>query len=284
LDDRVLDSLVVQYHHLPVVIEPAGGSKGHGAVRAYLETRPSKDIAISIEDRDYRALAEAQATWAEHSRKSFIWRRHEVENYLLHPIVVLELFNDFRGAGLAWAASLPGNESDTTALLRGLATQLLEDHAGAVLNHEVVRKINGIGSVAFGPPSPTPPAAQHFCGQAQWLPILQQEATRLCQTCTNVAALPDLQAAAIAASYQVRLAEFQNPAFRTSGSLLSDVAGKKILASLSRQLHGLHAPGQLTQSTLLADNLLAILARIYKPNALFQPDDFNELAAILRQH
>ena len=113
--------------------------------------------------------------------------------------------------------------------------------------------------------------------------LCKRKATRLCQTCSKVAALPDLQPVAIAANYQSALTGFQDPAFQMSDSLLSDVAGKKILASLSRHLHSLHAPGALNRR-LLANRLLGILDQIYTPNAIFQPDDFAELAGILRQY
>ena len=43
LDRRVLRTLVVQFHNLSALIEPAGGSKGHSAVRAYLESRSSNE-------------------------------------------------------------------------------------------------------------------------------------------------------------------------------------------------------------------------------------------------
>jgi len=73
-----------------------------------------------VEDRDYRPGAVANATWANRAGRSFIWRRHEIENYLLHPRVVLELFNNFRATGAAWANSLPANEPDVSALLQSL--------------------------------------------------------------------------------------------------------------------------------------------------------------------
>jgi hypothetical protein len=241
-------------------------------------------VAVSIEDRDYRPQSVAQPTWANHQGKAFIWRRHEIENYLLHPRVVLELFNDFRaGTAPAWAAQLPATEPDVSALLQALANPLIEDHAAQVLKDELVRRINGIGSLSFGPPRPAPPARAHTPGQAQWLSALQNEAVRLCQACNSVAALPDLHPAAIATRYNVLLAQFQNPGFLTSGDYLIDMGGKELLAALSRHLHGLGAPVGLNRDTLATD-LLRVLIPIYQPGALYQPDDFAELAAILAQY
>jgi hypothetical protein len=289
LDDRVLDALVVNNRFRPLTrvrIETAGGSKGHGAVRFYLESRssPPHDVAIAVEDRDYHARSAADATWANRAGRSFIWRRHEIQNYLLHPQVVLELFNDFRAAGAAWANSLPAAVADVSALLRSLASLLLEDYAAAVLREEMVQQINAIGSLSFGPQRPTPAAGSPAPSQAQWLQALQQEATRLGRTCTDVASLPALQPAAFTARYTALLTTFQNPAFLTSDEYLIDMGGKELLAALSRHLHTLGAPGSLVNRDELADGLLRVLERIYQPNVIYQPDDFAELAAVLRQY
>jgi hypothetical protein len=190
---------------------PTGGKRGHGAVRAYLENQRARHVAVSIEDRDYRPGTTAHATWANSAGRSFIWRRHEIENYLLHPRVVLELFNYFRAAGASWAGSLPATEADVSALLRTLASPLLEDHAAAVLREDLVRQINAVGSLSFGLARPAPAAGSHTPRRAEWLPALHQEAARLGQTCTDVAALPALQPAAITASYTALLTRFQAP-------------------------------------------------------------------------
>ena len=90
LDNRVLDALVIQYHALGVQIEPAGGSGSLGCVRAYLLNQPRHHSAISVEDRDYYSTqAQAHAGWGNPAANSYTWRRHEIENYLLHARVVL---------------------------------------------------------------------------------------------------------------------------------------------------------------------------------------------------
>jgi len=58
---------------------------------------------------------------------------------------------------------------------------------------------------------------------------------------------------------------------------------KDLLAALSRHLVGLGAPALLHQAAL-ADELLRILERSYQPNSTYRPDDFFELADILRQY
>jgi hypothetical protein len=261
----------------------SGGDKGLGAVRAYLESatrhnpqNPSPpDVAIAIEDRNYRPLAEVNATWANARRRSFIWRRHEIENYLLHPRLVLEMFNGFRGAGQSWAAKLPVSEADVNALLQTLALQVIENHAAEVLRTELVQTLNPL-RLSFGPPRP------NIRDQAHWLPALENEAARLCNDCATASALSELQRTAIATRYQQLLAVYQQPSFFASGDYLRDLGGHELLATLGSHLSGL-VGGAISQQ-LLEDELLTALDRVYQPNALFQPDDFAELAAILAQY
>lgn len=284
LDERVLDAVVIQYHHLPVLMAPSGGSSALGAVRAYLQSRSASDVAVAVEDRNHRPLAEANARWANQTGRAFMWRHHEIENYLLHPRVVLALFNELRALpGLAWASGLPATEADVNALLQTLAAPLLEDHAAEVLRDELVRQINAVGSVSFGIPRPAPPAGAHVPGATQWLTTLIQEATRLRQTCTTVAGLHPLQGNAITARYNGLVGQYQQSAFLSSGDYLRDMGGHELLAALSRHLHSLGAGARLNQQ-VLSDELLRVLDRIYQPNILFQPDDFAGLAAILAQY
>jgi hypothetical protein len=284
LDERVLDAVVIQYHNLAVLTSPSGGSSGLGAVRAYLESRSANDVAVAVEDRNHRPLAMATATWANPAGRSFIWRRHEMENYLLHPRVVLALFNELRAlSGFHWVVGLPTSEPDVDALLQTLAAPLLANHAAEVLRDEIVRQINAVGSVSFSLARPVPPAGAHAPGQAQWLTALLQEATRLSQACTAVAGLASLQGAAITARYHALVAQYQQPAFLASGDYLRDMGGHELLAALSRHLHNLGAGSRFSQQ-FLSDELLRLLGQMYQPNTLFQPDDFADLARILAQY
>jgi hypothetical protein len=279
-----LDRLVIQFHNLAVQMAPSGGSGGLGAVRVYLLNRSPNDVSISVEDRDYyRSAAEAHAGWGNLAANGYIWRRHEIENYLLHPRVVLALFDDYRAAGIPWAAALPAAEPGVRTLLQTVAAPLLENHVGEVLRVELLRHSTAGGNLQFGAIRPPAPPGARVPGQAAWVPALQQEATRLCGVCTAAAALAALQPAAITARYQTLLAQFQAPAFLTSGDFLIDMGGHELMAALTAYLRGTGAPPGLTDS-FLEEELLRVLTPIYQPGVIYQPDDFQELAAILGQY
>lgn len=284
LDDRLLDALVIQKHNLAVLTAASGGSSGLRAIRSYLEGRSVHDVAAAVEDRNHRPFAQADATWTNQSGRSFIWRRHKIENYLLHPRVVLALFDELRAVPhLRWAVGLPATEPDVDTLLQTLATPLLADHAAEVLRDEFVRQINAAGVVGFSMRRPAPPAGAYAPGQPEWLAAFLNEATRLSQACTVVAGLPILQGAEITMRYDATVAQFQQPAFLTSGDYLRDMGGHELVGALSRHLHNLGSGNRFTQG-FLSDELLRLLNQLYRPRTFFQPDDFDELAAILSRY
>ncbi len=283
LDNRILDRLVIQFHNLAIQMAPSGGSGGLGAVRVFLLNRSPHDVAISVEDRDYfRTQAQAHASWGNPRATSYVWRRHEIENYLLHPRVVLALFDDYRATGFLWATALPASEPDVLTWLGAMAGSLLENHAGEVLRVELLGHSVAAGNLQFGALRPPAPPGGGGPGGAAWVSALQQEAARLCHVCAAAAALPNFQPAAIAARYQTLHAQFQDPAFLASGDFLIDMGGHELMAALAAHLRGLGTPPGFTAS-FLEEELLRVLTPIYRPGAIYQPDDFHELAVILRQ-
>jgi hypothetical protein len=212
-----------------------------------------------------------------------MWRRHEIENYLLHPAVVLALFKDYRTTlANAWAAALPTTEPDVSTLMQSLARPLLENHTGEVLEDELFALLDK-HRLRFRVPTPPAPAGLPAAGQNEWLQALQQEATDLVSRCNAAAGLPNLETAAIQTRYHELLAEFQAPAFPTSGDYLALMGGHAFVAALCRHLKGPSSPAGLDQD-FLAGELLRVLKDIYQPNTIYQPDDFAELANMLRQY
>lgn len=114
------------------------------------------------------------------------------------------------------------------------------------------------------------------------MPALQTETARLRTSCAAAIAEPALQANAIAARYQVLLAQYQAPVFLTSGDFLLDMGGHELMAALAAYLRGLGAPPGFTDR-FQESELLGALVPIYQPGAIYQPDDFQELASRLAQ-
>jgi hypothetical protein len=73
------------------------------------------------------------------------------------------------------------------------------------------------------------------------------------------------------------------PAFLTSGDFLIDMGGHELMGALAAPFRGVGAPPAFTDS-FLGEELLRVLPPIYQLGTIYQPDDFHELAAILRQY
>jgi hypothetical protein len=115
-------------------------------VRAYLH-HPPHDIALSIQDRNHRPRLEAEQTWANPGGVRFIWRRHEFENYVREPAVVLELFEGYRQTlPPGWPQHLPTTLTSVSSLLQQIASPLLEDHAAGAFCAELLPRINTAGN------------------------------------------------------------------------------------------------------------------------------------------
>jgi hypothetical protein len=95
--------------------------------------------------------------------------------------------------------------------------------------------------------------------------------------------VPALQSAAIVSRYQALLAQIQAPTFLSSGDFLSEMGGHELMAALADHLRRVGAPPGFTDS-FLEEELLRVLTPIYQPGAIYQPDDFQELAAILGRY
>ncbi len=191
LDQRVLNAVIAQVLNLQVKISGAGGRTSLGSVAAWIEeesrerraggkfSRP-KTVALVIEDRDYRQRSEVEAYWTQPDPKELVWRRHEIENYVLEPSIVLAVFQSFRqDVPDPWAQALPADIDAATALLAAVAAPLFEDHAGHLLHWELHVGKRQAGDTDFGQASPPVPSGVSYAGRNEWLALLKTEAVRL---------------------------------------------------------------------------------------------------------
>src|SRR5574341_1566025 len=102
LDLRVLNTIIAQKLGKEVQISAAGGDSSLGSVVRWLEEKSRQrrkdnklgrplDHAYSVQDRNYESKAKANDSWAQ-GKNRFMWRRHEIENYLLEPRVLASAF------------------------------------------------------------------------------------------------------------------------------------------------------------------------------------------------
>ncbi len=275
LDVRVLDAIIAQALGKNVVIEPAGGEGSLGSVATYFEERFPETRAYCIEDRDYRSQQEVEAAWQKAGGKRFIWRRHEIENYLLDPRVVGGAFQSLR-EGVRGADRLPQTVPEVDDFMQRLARPMVEHHVGRLTYRRLREKKNEAVDTRFMPPDPPPKPSKGalYPGRKEWLDCLCSECSRAKEDCKTFAGMAEFEAPNVTTLYDQILAEINQPTFFSSGQYLKDMGGHELMSALLRYLNE-QGLSSLSRSDLETE-LINSFERQYK--RVFFPDDFSELA------
>lgn len=200
LDVRVLDLVIAQKLGRAVQIIPAGGDSSLRSVRWWLEERsrtqrpdgtwrPPRDRTYAIEDRNFRQAADVEKLRQKPNGKRWMWRRHEIENYLLDPRLVAHAFQEIKKAPIAqkFAGQLPDTATKALQLLQQLAQPMLEDYAGQLTCQALSYYKGDIGNTNLDCPQRpsgfTPSNSSPYAGQTEWLAYLQSECQRLKEAC-----------------------------------------------------------------------------------------------------
>lgn len=289
LDVRVLDALVAQKLDVPVQVASGGGSTSLASVRAYLEDRSRQpredgslgnphDRALAVLDRDYRSAAEVEGAWTDPTTREVYWSRHEIENYLLEPRVILVTFERLRATALGkWIETLPSDLAQVDELLMQIAAPLREEHAGCLAWWDLRALVGREAEYRHPQPVRVPPA--RAADRDAWLAALAAEARRVRNAAGSLADKDILADDAVRRRYDEHLARVSADEFMDSRRCLADFAGKTLLTSLADHLRSLGAANLSNDD--LQGALVDGLAEVYAPG-LFVPDDFAALAQRLR--
>lgn len=276
LDVRVLDLVIVQKLGRDTLVEPAGGDRSLGSVANYLEKR-YRVRAFAVEDRNFRSLEEAERAWQQPNQKRWIWRRHEIENYLLEPRLVADAFRALKRDLVRGADKLPDDPDVILHELQELAQPMLEDHAGWLAYWQLVfhKRDKAETRLLWPDPSLRPSPGSSYPDRTEWLAYLHSECIRLKQACMQVCEDITFDAPAIAEVYDRILSQVTHPNFLDSRQFLIDLGGHELMSALCTYVNRTGIP-HLSCSDL-ATELLNALDRLYEPG-FFDPDDFAQLA------
>jgi len=288
LDVRVLNVVVAQKLGREVQIVPAGGERSLGSVASWLEERsraslpdgtlsPPRDRAYTVEDRNFRSPEEVERTWQRLNQKRWVWRRHEIENYLLDPRLVADAFRALKAAHVRGADALPDDPGAVFSLLQELALPMLEDHAGWLTYWRLVSyKRNTVDTRMLWPHPPLQPSpGSSYPGRAEWLDYLHSECVRLKEACKQMSEAATFDEPAIVEAYDHTLSQVTHPDFLASGRFLLDLGGHELMSALRAYVNQAGVP-RLSHSDLETE-LLNALDQLYDPG-FFEPNDFAQLA------
>ena len=122
-DERFLDRI---FNTRELKAQQVGGARNLRPTAAYLTQQ--NQLVFTIQDRDFRPLSEAEECYSEnYAERHFMWRRHELENYLIEPCVVANCFKQLQPYS---KVTLPDTEDSASGWIKNLAEDLLEDQAG----------------------------------------------------------------------------------------------------------------------------------------------------------
>jgi hypothetical protein len=276
LDLRVLDLVIAQKLGKNVSINAAGGETSLGSVATWLEekSRPLQngtlgqpiDRAYSIEDRNYRSTQEAESRWIP-GGKRFMWRRHEIENYLLDARIVARAFQTLRPEVDTWPGDFPSTTDEVSNLLNTLAETVLEHYIGWLTYWSLVDEKKRRGNTRIDWPSPP---LSEYGTRDQWLEYLARECLRAKNESTTFASLAEFDENGIADLYdQLRADSIAR------GRLLEDVGGHELMSALLSHMNR-NKISHISLS-LFESELIKALDHEYIPG-YFEPDDFVRLA------
>lgn len=277
LDVRVLNLIIAQKFSKAVLINAAGGDTSLGSVATWLEERsrrplkngalgPAIDRAYSIEDRNYRSPHEAESRWIP-GAKRFMWRRHEIENYLLDARIVARTLETLRPDVDTWPADFPSTTDEVGNLLNTLAGTVLEHYVGWLTYWSLVDEKKRRGNTRIDWPSA--PLSEHGT-RDQWLEYLARECLRAKNDSTAFASLAEFDANGIVDLYDRLRSDSV-----ARGRLLEDVGGHELMSALLSHMNR-NGISHISLS-LLESELIKALDHEYIPG-YFEPDEFVELA------
>jgi hypothetical protein len=275
VDSRVLDAILLGVLRADIIVTPAGDQASLGSVASYL--RMNGRVAARVEDRDYRPLCEAEASFGAGSRR-FVWRRHEIESYLLQPQVVAEALRRIpRGRG---PVSAGGPTQAEVAELLTECARLQAPREALQLTLWQLRSSVGNAYRTGLNVSPTPDGAAPFSEDACRRAAVD-ECQRFAAASEGAATDPRLGQAHVCAAYNRNLTAVTDAGFLEGLCFVADFDAKLLLGCLARRLHAVL--GRALTRRQLENELAQALPDVYAAHAaLFEPDDFLQVANGLR--
>lgn len=292
LDVRVLDLVIAQKIGRAVQIIPAGGDSSLGSIRKWLEERSRtqlpdgswsvpNDRAYAIEDRNFRSAEYVKQLWQQPAQVRWVWRRHEIENYLLDPRLIAYAFQEIKKVPIAqkFAGDLPDTDAKALKLLQQLAQPMLEDYVGQLTCWQLSFYKGDMANTNLDCPRRPPDFAitssSSYASQVDWLKYLHAEGERLKQDCNQVSNDTRFAPSNITAKYNQLLADAKKPEF-LKGQFLIDMGGHELMNALLKYVKQDVGVARLTYPVLV-EELIKALDMLYRPD-FFVPDDFSELA------
>jgi hypothetical protein len=278
-DRRLLEQL---YDGREIMVEDVSGEGSLRGAAAYLRQRGRK--VFTVRDRNFRPLAETEACFQpDYAGNHFTWRRHELENYLLEPPVLLACLQDLAPEAHPRAdlyPVLPGTQEEAWQLLERAARGLIEDQAGRYANWLLHWRVREALPQSF----PLRPSRE-IRDRAAWERELMDQAADLRRHQPELVALMGLTDDEVCQVYADCLAEYNASDFWSERRYLRDFGGHELVRWIHHWLD-VHRPGGYKATDLeqdLARTFVALWDEARGQPEWLQPNDFAALRMAIRR-
>jgi hypothetical protein len=268
-DERLLDRI---FNTRELKAQQVGGARNIRPAAAYL-TRQNQPV-FTIQDCDFRPLSEAEECYSQnYAERHFMWRRHELENYLIEPRVVANCFKQLQPYS---KVALPDTEDSARHWIKNLARDLLEDQAGRQTAWELGRQLHN----TF-PTASSISQVNAIQNREEWQNRLINGMKEICSQAQQFGEFVQTTDADILQNYEANLQAFSEPNFLNIDGHLKDFGGREMVQKIHQEAYiNVSRYGLREFQTDLVESFVEEWN--HDPSFL-QPNDFADLSAAIRR-
>lgn len=268
-DERLLDRI---FNTRELKAQQVGGTRNLRPTAAYFTQQDQ--LVFTIQDRDFRPLSEAEECYSEnYTGRHFMWRRHELENYLIEPRVVANCFKRLQPHS---KITLPETEDSARHWIRDLAQALLEDQAGRrtawELHHQLHDTFPTISSISQG---------NAILSREEWQNRLITTMEEMRSQTQQFEGFVQTTDADILQNYEANLQAFSEHSFLDTDGHLKDFGGREMVQKIYQEV-------QINVSRYGLQNFQTDLVNSFveewnRDSSFLQPNDFDDLSAAIQR-
>ena len=268
-DERLLDRI---FNTRELKAQQVGGTRNLRPAAAYL-TRQNK-LVFTIQDRDFRPLSDAEQCYdPNYVDRHFVWRRHELENYLIEPRVVANCFKQLQPHS---KITLPETEDSARHWIKNLARDLLEDQAGRQTTWELRCQLHDtfptISSIS---------QENAILSREEWQSRLITAMAEMRSQAQQFEGFVQTTNADILQDYEANLQAFSEHSFLDTDGHLKDFGGREMVQKI-------HQEARISVSRYRLQDFQTDLVNSFveawnRDPSFLQPNDFEDLSAAIRR-
>ena len=268
-DERLLDRI---FNTRELKAQQVGGTRNLRPTAAYFTQQ--NQLVFTIQDRDFRPLSEAEECYSEnYTGRHFMWRRHELENYLIEPRVVANCFKRLQPHS---KITLPEVEDSARHWIRDLAQSLLEDQAGRRTSWELRHQLHD----TF-PTTSSRSQGNAIQSREEWQNRLISEMNEIRSQVRQFEEFVRTTDTDILQNYEANLQVFSEPSFLDTDGHLKDFGGREMVQKIYQEV-------QINVSRYGLQNFQTDLVNSFVEEwncdpSFLRPNDFSDLNAAIRR-